>query len=226
MATPNNTWQILIARIRKHVSNGYPNDAFATTDNEIYFYISQSMAQQIKNSAYENAKVEGVLVIPEAYLITYQITGILQNIFTKAWYVTLPQPPLSLPLGYSITRVYFPSQANGQGQDAFPIKAKRIGYRMNMPKPTGVNYWVEGSTLWLQSYNNAPLNGITVFVQMPATRQTDLTQNMNIPDDVVENIFNDVVIQLIKRYQMPKDVINDDLPSGNTNLNSQTPLVR
>jgi hypothetical protein len=170
--------------------------------------------------AYQNAKVEGALAVAEAFLITYNITTISQDQNTGYWFATLPQPPLSLPLGYSINRVYFASTANGISQDATPIKAKRLGYRNNMPFPTGVRYWVENSILWLAANNNMPLLGQNLYVQMPSSRTADMNAPMSIPDDIIDYIFNTATQTLSKKFTEPRDVVKDYLPSGNNNLKS------
>lgn len=220
MAIVPYTRRMLIQRIRKHISDGYPSDSYTASERELMLYIDQAVAFQIVGLAYQNAKIEGALAVAEAFLITYNITTITQDTNTGYWFATLPQPPLSLPLGYSINRVYFASPGSGSSQDAFPIKAKRVGYRMNMPMPTGIRYWVESNTLWMAASNNFPLTGLNLYVQMPSARVDDLNAPMNMPDDIIQNVFDKVIAELINRYQQPKDVVVDDLPAGNNNLKS------
>jgi hypothetical protein len=207
----------LVQRIRKHMNNGFPNDSFSTSDTEIMLYIDSAIAAQIKTLAYQNAQVEGVLVVPEAFLVTFNLV-LTQDPVSNFWFTTLPQPPLSLPLGYSITRAYFASGKNGQGQEILPIKAKRVGYRMNMPMPTGARYWVEGLVMWVAAYDNSQLAKENLYVQMPINRTSDINLPMGISDDIIEAVFVDVTGQLTKRYQMPRDIVRDDLPAGNNNI--------
>lgn len=208
----------LIQRLRKHINDGYASDSYTVSDRELMLYVDQAVAFQIVGLAYQNAKIEGALAVAEAFLITYNITIINQDDNTGYWFATLPQPPLSLPLGYSINRVYFASPGSGISQDAFPIKAKRVGYRNNMPMPTGIRYWVEGSTLWMSASNSQPLRNLNLYVQMPSARVDDLSAPMNMPDDIIQGVFDKVITELINRYQQPKDIVVDDLPAGNNNL--------
>lgn len=219
MAVPYNRKQ-LIERIQKHMNNGFPNDAFATTDNEIMLYIDQAIAYGLVGQVWMQAKVTGVMDMPEGYLVTLQLAPLQQDPNSGYWFTTLPQPPVSLPLGYSINRIYSCAPGSQQNQDFFMIKAKRVGRRTNMPLPGGVRAWVLAYTLWCAASDNQPLLGIPVFVDMPTTRTSDTTLPMNLPDDAIEAIFNSVVDKLTKRYQEPKDVINDDLPAGNNTLKS------
>lgn len=223
MATPPYIWKQLIQRIRKHMNNGFPNDSFATSDNEILLYINQANAYSLVGAVWLGAKVTGVMEMPEGYLATVLLAALTEDAATGDWITTLPQPPVTLPLGYSINRVFSSSQTSGQNQDFFMIKANRVGRRANMPMPDGIRVWVDytdATILRCRASDNQPLLGVPVYVQMPITRTSDITLPMNLPDDAIEGIFDSVVTQLTKRYQEPKDVINDDLPAGNNTLKS------
>ncbi len=202
------------------MSNGFPNDAFATTDNEILLYIQQANAFGLVGMVWAGAKVLGYMEMPEGYLATMQLAPLAQDGNSGYWFTQLPQPPVSLPLGYSINRVFSTAPGSQQNQDFFIIKANRVGRRTNMPMPGGIRYWVEGYTLWCAASDNQPLLNVPVFVSMPITRTTDIMLPMNLPDDAIDSIFTQVTGWLTKRYQQPKDIINDDLPAGNNTLKS------
>lgn len=214
MAVPYNRKQ-LIERIKKHVSDGFPNDDFAPSTNEIMLYLDQAIAFAIVGKAYENAKIEGVLAVPEAFHVTYNLGIMSQDDTTNEWFATLPQPPLSLPLGYSISDVYFATPSMGRSESAFPTKVKTVGYDRYLPQPSGTSYRVENSIIWVKSSNGNPLSGATLYVQMPVNRSPDLTTPMNMPDDVIMSVFDTVVKELMQRYQVPQDIIRDELPAGN-----------
>lgn len=214
------TYQMLIQRIKKHMNNGLANDAYSVSDNEILLYIEQAIAFNLVGKVWDMARVTGVMEVPEAYLVTLQLPPVQRDNVSGYWFSTLPQPPVGLPLGYSINRVYPAMSAFGQGEDFLPIKAKRVGYRKLLPFPPGGRYWVEGQTIWLTSNNNSSLLAIPFYVQLPVTRTTDITQPMNLPDDAIQTIFDTVVAELTRRYQNPKDIINDDLPAGRNNVNT------
>lgn len=208
------TKKSLVERIRRHISNSFPNPSFTTSEKEVMLYIDESLAFSMVGQVYEQSKIEGNLVMPEAYLTTYVLT-LLQDNTTSEWYTTLPQPPVSLPLGYSINRVYFASTMNGVSQEVLPISAKRRGYRNNMPRPGGAEYWVEGSTMWITTNDGSPLAGLNLYVNMAKSRTDDINEVLNFPDDIIEGVFNKVVAKLVQRMQLPMDIISDNLPSGN-----------
>jgi hypothetical protein len=219
MAVPYSR-KMLIQRIKKHINDGYANDAWSTSDNELMLYIDQAIAFGIVGQAWNNAKLAGVMEVPEAYLITYLLLNLTQDPILMDWYAKLPQPPVSLPLGYSINEVYSATTALGKGINFLPIKSKRQGYREFMPFPSGGSYRVENGTIRLKSNDGYPLLNIPIYVQMPTSRTSDITQDMNLPDDVIQVIFDTVVQRLIQRYSQPKDIVHDDLPAGNTSLRS------
>lgn len=204
----------LIQRIKKHIADGFPNSSFSATDNEVLLYIDEALAFNLIGQVYANAKIEGALAVPEAYLVTYNLT-LSQDMVTGYWFSALPQPPVSLPLGYSISRVYPAMSQYGEGQDFVAIKAKRVSYRKNLPLPPTGRYWVENKKIWFAASDNTSLLGIPFYVQMACTRTSDTSEAMNLPDDAIEGIFQNVTQKLIQRMQLPKDIILDNLPAGN-----------
>lgn len=209
------SWQQLVERIGRHINNDFPSAEFSVFDNEMILYINEAMSSGIIGQVYSGAKVLGTLEMPEAYLVTFQLAALQQDNVSKYWYSTMPQPPLSLPLGYSVNRVYFANPTNGQGVDCAAIKAKRVGRRLNMPLQFGVRYWIENSKIWLSASNGTSLLNQDCYIQMPSTRVTNLSDPMNLPDDAVEMIFSKVVARIKDRLQLPQDIIADDLTQGN-----------
>lgn len=215
------TKQMFIQRIIQHIANGFPNDNFSTSDNEVLLYIDQALAFNLVGRVWADAKIEGNIAVPEAYLTTYLLPILQQDNITKEWFTTLPQPPVNLPLGYSIDRGYFANTVNGVGKEIYFIKAKRVGYRTNMPLPFGVRAWIEGSTIRLMVSDGSPLLNQNLYVRMASTRTSNITDIMNLPDDAIEGIFTNVVAKLMQRMQIPKDVIKDDLSVGATNITNK-----
>lgn len=205
----------LIQRIRQHIANGFPSSEFSTTDHEVLLYIDQALAFGMVGQVYAGAKVEGNLVMPDAYLTTYLLPTLTQDSVTKKWIGTLPQPPVSLPLGYSITHIYFADSVHGQGKSVFMIKNNRSAYRDNMPRPFGVSATIEGDVIKLEASDGTSLGGESLYVTMASTRTASLTDTLNLPDDAIEGIFNNVVAKLKDRLQLPKDIVQDDVSAGN-----------
>lgn len=214
------TKKLLVQRIRQDLANDFPDSEFSISEREVLLHIDQAAAFNLVGQVYNSAKIEGALVVPEAYYTTYALPSLLQDSATSYWYTTLPQTPISLPLGYSIDRVYFASTANGVSQSVYPIERKRLAYRNDMPFPNGARYWVENVKLWITANNGQPLSNMNLYASMVKTRTEDMNEIMNYPDDAIEGIYNLAYQKLVQRYKMPKDIIEDQIGAGNTTQKS------
>lgn len=207
--------RMFIERIRKHIADGFPDQTFPASENEVLLYIDAAIPFVLKGQMFENAKVFGVFEVPEAYLVTYTISSLTKNRVTGEWYGTLPQTPLALPTGYNINDAYFSDNTGQRGQPVFLIEAKRSAMRDFMPKPNGVSARIEGNKIYMKSNSGYSLYGLSLYIQMPISRTADMDAAMNLPDDAIEPIFQKVVAEILQRYQIPKDIVLDNLPAGN-----------
>lgn len=216
------TKKLLVQRIRQDLANGFPDSEFSISENEVLLHIDQALAYNAVAQIYNASKVlgTGTLEVPEGYLTTFELDALIQNPVTSEWEATLPQPPVSLPLGYSISRAYFAGEGLGVSQEIVPIKAKRSGYRNLMPRPAGAQYKVTGSKIIINTSDGAPLSDVTIYVEMLNTRTASMTETMNLPDDAIEGIYNIAYAKCVQRYKMPKDVMSDGIGAGNTTQKS------
>jgi|SRR6267142_2281363 len=214
------TKKLLVQRLRQDVANDFPDAEFAISEREVLLHIDQALAFNAVGQIYAGAKVLGTLEVPEGYITKYQLAALIQDTVTSEWYATLPQPPVSLPLGYSITRAYFASTQNGVSQEILPIKAKRAAYRNNMPRPAGAEYKINNSTIYITANDGSPLSGLAVYVEMLNSRTSSITETLMIPDDAIEGIYNLAYAKLMQRYKNPKDIIQDQIGAGNTTQKS------
>lgn len=208
------TKKMMVERLQRHVANNFPSDDSSLTDNLVLLYIDQALAANIVGQVFGLAKLEGNIAMPEAYVSTWNISDLAQNPNTGDWYGTLPQPPISLPLGVSVTDIYFAQTAYGKAQPVFMIKNKRVSLRRFMPLPSGVRAWIEGQTIFLVAHDGSSLQGQNLYVKMAKSRTTDVNEPMLLPDDAIDAIFNSVVKQIVQRFAMPEDTIKDVLPAG------------
>lgn len=209
------TWKQFVNRVQRHINNDFPGTDFTPTENELLLYINEAMSYGLVGQVWQGAKVTGVMEVPEAYIVKFLLPALTKDTVSGYWTTTLPQPPLSLPLGYSINRIYPATVGYGQGNDVILIKAKRVGRRKQMPMQFGVRGWVTDSTLWLAVSDGSSLLGQDFYVEMPSTRAADIDDPINLPDDAQTMIFNLVITRLKDRMQIPQDIVLDSLPAGN-----------
>jgi hypothetical protein len=206
---------MLVERLRRHFSNGFPSSESSISENEMLLYIDEAVPFVMKGQMFENAKVTGFLETPDAYMTTYELPVLTRNAALSVWETTLPVPPLSLPSGYSINDLFFASEENGVGHNVFIVKQKRLSYRDYMPKPSGVHASIDGKTIRLQHWEGSSLFGLQLYARMPSTRTGGLDDVMNLPDDAISGVFNYVDKIISRRLMMPQDIIKDNLPAGN-----------
>ncbi len=209
------SWQQLIERIRRHIVNDFPSADLNISEMETLLYINEAMAYGLVGQVWNGAKVLGNIEVPEGYIVQFQLDALTQDTVSGYWTTSLPQPPLSLPLGYSVNRIYPATTGFGQGNDVILIKAKRVGRRKNMPMQFGVRGWVTGAKLWLAASDGSSLLGQAFYAEMPATRAVNLSDQINLPDDAYRLIFDLVVARLKDRLQLPQDIVLDDVAAGN-----------
>lgn len=206
---------MLVERLRRHIADDFPSADFGASQLEILLYIDQALAFGLIGSVYQMAKIEGNLALPEGYLTTYQLAALKQDTITKEWYTTLPQPPISLPLGYSMDLAYFADSKNGRGLQIHLIRSERVAFRKKLPRQFGVDGWVEGSKFIMEESDGGSLLNQICYVRMASTRTSNLSDPMNLPDDAIEAIFNNVIAKLKDRLGLPKDIVLDDISAGN-----------
>jgi len=211
----NYSWAQYIERIKKHISSGFPGDDWNITDNEVLLYINEAMAYGAVGQIWNGAKVLGEMQVPEGYIVKFELDSLTQDTVSGKWVTYLPQPPLSIPLGYSINRIYPATTGFGQGKDVILLKSKRIGRRRDMPLQFGVYGEIQNRTLILWASDGSSLSGQRFYAEMPSTRAVSVTDAMPLPDDASKMLFDIVVSRIKDRMQIPQDIVQDDLPSGN-----------
>jgi len=209
-------WRQYIERLSRHINKDFAGDDFTISDNELLLYINEALSYGLVGQVWNNSKLLGYMEVPDAYLAQFELPALTQDTVSGYWTTTLPQPPISLPLGYSVNRIYPATTGFGQGNDVILIKAKRVGRRKNMPMQFGVRGWITGQKLWLAASDGSSLFGQPFYCEMPSTRPvTDLDSPITIPDDASNLIFDSVIKKIMNRLQIPSDFIQDDQPAGN-----------
>jgi hypothetical protein len=208
------TWRQLVQRIWRHVNSNFPNQDFNLSENETLLYINDAMSYGLVGMVWNGAKVTGSMEVPDGYLLTFKLPALTLDNVTQQWSTTLPQPPLSLPLGYSVSNGYFANSVDGMGEYWIWIKAKRVSRRKDMPMQFGVRASIEGGKIFLTASNGASLRDKQGYVTMPSVRAGKATDVMNIPDDATDMIFTKVVNRIKERLGLPQDIIKDGIEQG------------
>jgi hypothetical protein len=213
----NITWAKAIRRINRRIMNGYPSIASTLSDNEIEMYLIEAIATVMVQETNAQMQFDGVRSVPEGFITTYTITTFPKDVSTGLYKITLPHPPIGLPLGLSIISPYFAKN----GTISAPLIAihsnQRGTYRL-MPSPNfGAYYWVENSTMYIDS-NGADVTILgTLYLPMPSPRPATNSDSdlINLPDEAMSAVFDICVQKLTARLQTPMETTNSGVPIAN-----------
>jgi len=210
----NITFGVFVERVKKFCENNWPDQKLDVTSNEILLYVYEGIGVAIVNAAEKGYQAEGILALPEGFLTVYKLaaSSFTQDQNTGIYQVTMPAPPVNLPLGYSISAPFFAGY-NSKSYPLIAVNASQVGYFDKIEMPNyGVFYWPEGSIFNMYSPNvNLYESGLTLYLRMLSPRSltnTD-TDTINVPDDQLLVVFDIVCQKLIARMNRPKDLATD-----------------
>jgi hypothetical protein len=201
------TRKILIEQIRRIFYGGVPNDDATLSEKEVNVYINEAIAYMAKVNYSDAIKLDGIENISDSFYATFKNLSITKDTDTGYYSLDLPQVPLGLSRGYSISTVTFPT-STGLAKSPIPISPRELDYvdQLKQP-PSKIFYWAEGKKLWFKSYTN--LVGKFAIVRMVSTETSDMDAEINVPQEYITDIINMVLSQLKIRKGTPEDTVND-----------------
>lgn len=201
------TRKILIEQIRRIFYGGVPNDDATLSEKEVNVYINEAIAYMAKVNYSDAIKLDGIENISDSFYATFKNLSITRDSDTGYYSLDLPQVPLGLSRGYSISTVTFPT-STGLAKSPIPISPRELDYvdQLKQP-PSKIFYWSEGKKLWFKSYTN--LVGKFAIVRMVSTETSDMDAEVNVPQEYITDIINMVLSQLKIRKGTPEDAVND-----------------
>ena len=208
------TFKVFFERVKRRLSNGWPNIKFNITDNEIALYLYGCAATVITQTSDKSYSIDGIRSAPEGFITNYKFTGsqITYSNDNGLYTVTLTAPPVGLPLGYSIKSPYF----SGGGAESYPLIAVHSfnrGYALKLPTPNfGVYYRVTGSSFEMETQGFDLINsGLNLNIPMLTARSAtnNYSDVINMSDEAIEMVFDMVIKELTERMNTPTDMVND-----------------
>jgi hypothetical protein len=201
------TRKVLIEQIRRIYYGGVPNDDATLSEKEVNVYLNEAIAYMAKINYTDAIKLDGIETIADSFYATFKNLSITKDADTGLYLLTLPQVPLGLSRGYGIASVRIPSMTS-LAKALIPVSVREVEYMDNLDcPPNKIFYWAEGKTLWLKSYTT--LTGKTAVIRMVSTENSDMTAEINVPQEYITDIINLVLNQLKIRKGTPEDTVND-----------------
>lgn len=201
------TRKVLIEQIRRLYYGGVPNDDATLSEKEVNVYLNEAIAYMAKINYTDAIKLDGIESIADSFYATFKNLAITKDNDTGLYLLTLPQVPLGLSRGYGIASVRIPSMTS-LAKALIPVSVREVEYMDNLDcPPNKIFYWAEGKTLWLKSYTT--LTGKMAVIRMVSTENSDMTAEINVPQEYITDIINLVLNQLKIRKGTPEDSVND-----------------
>ena len=200
----NITFAILFERIKRRLANNYGSIFDNISNNEISLYLYEALAVAITQQSNAGLGIDGIRAIPEGFLTTYSFSSFNKDYDRGIWTISLPQPPVNLPLGYSIVSPYF-SKNGSTSIPLIAINPYQRGYASKLGKPNyGVYYWVENNIMFLDGDGRdiTQLGKLYVPMQSPRSETGDDNDTISLPDDQMSFVFDLVINKLTLRQQV------------------------
>lgn len=194
----------MIELIQRDVNNGLPFDDAQITDNEVSLWLGQAIASVMEEKYRKDAEIESITYMNDFYYATFKNRTVSKDTDTGYYYLCLPQVPLGLPRGISISGVYFKSAEGQLTETVIQIAPQEIDVMRSLPMPKNKIYgWAEGDLFYMMSYKN--IKDLKGIVRMVTSKISD-------NDDVPDNIgvaAADLVIRRLRTRAGIQDISND-----------------
>jgi hypothetical protein len=194
----------MIELIQRDVNNGLPFDDAQITDNEISLWLGQSIASVMEDRYKKDAEMESITYMNDFYYATFKNRTVSKDTDTGFYYLSLPQVPLGLPRGISISGIYFKSAEGQLTETVIQIAPQEIDLMRSIPMPKNKIYgWAEGQLFYMMSYKN--IKDLKAVVRMVTSKFDDC-------DDIPDNIgvaATDLVIRRLRARTNMQDISND-----------------
>lgn len=198
----------IIERVKRQVYGGFPIEDSQITDNLVNKWLSDAVAVAAKQNYVESIKLDGISYVNNSFYTTYK--GLTASRDEKGVYtIELPQVPIGVGKNEGVATLQFKDEKKNISMTAIPMSINQLGYASGLRTiPNKIMFWWEGRDIYVQS--TLPIFEYTALVRMiSGGDSTDLTSQLNIPDDYMPVIIDYVSRQLqIQRGQV-QDTSND-----------------
>lgn len=194
--------------IIQQIYNGPPPADATVTINQVNLYLNGGIAAAIKANYVEGIKIDGVKYVNDSFYLTFSGLSIVKDDTQNFIYtIALPAIPVALGANEAISHI----ELSKQGQTSAPVillNNQDWGRRNGMRKIGGriIGRYIN-KTVELES--NALLFNHKANVTMVSGGPTDLSTEINIPDDFMGTIIAFVREQLLIEKSRPIVAAND-----------------
>lgn len=198
-----------IEMIRRQIYGGQPSDDATITVNLVNKWLNFGVAIAAKQNYKESVALDGVNYVNNSFYTTFKGLTVTKD-ENFLWKVELPQIPLGIGTSSGISTLEFKDSETNQ--ISFPViwlSQNQKSYQRGMRQiPNKLLAYSEGNSVYVLS--TIQLSQYTATATMiSGGLDTDLTSNINVPDDYFSIVCDYIRQQLMIERSVTKDVTND-----------------
>ena len=209
------TRQQLIEQILRQVYGNQPSDDASVTPGLVNQMINQGIGTMARLNYKEAIQLDGVGYANNSFYSTFKALPVtLDEQFI--YKVTLPQVPIALGKNEGISTLKFKNDNGELSRPVIWMSQDQVSYYQSMPPiPNKLLAYYQGNTAYIVS--TLQLNTYTATVTIVSGGDSsDLSSQLNVPDDFIPGIIEYVVKSLIQARAQIRDSANDGVDSIQT----------
>ena len=184
-------------------------------------YTYEALGEVITQQANNQYTATGIYPDQDSFVTTYSFacSTLTYDISSQIHTLTLPFPPINIPLGYSIKSPYFTGTgAPGKSAPLAVIHAYQKGYAALLPTPDDIpgSYDVEGDQMHIYVDNGLMLTLTPWTLKIPMLSARSRTGSdddlINLPDGEMSMVFDIVIQKLANKWNRPRTQANTGAP--------------
>lgn len=202
------TRQQLIEQILRQVYGTQPSDDASITPNLVNQMINQGIGLMVKQNYKDAVQLDGVGYVNNSFYTTFKGISVSQD-ESFLFKVDLPQVPIAVGKNEGISTLQFKDSAGKVSLPVIWLSQDQVTYYRSMPPiPGKILGYYQGKSAYVSS--TLQLNQYTATVTLiSGGDSTDLTSNLNVPDDYIPGIVDYVVKLLMQARLQIQDNAND-----------------
>lgn len=196
--------------ILREIYRGQPNADAVITMNQVNAMINPALAAFAKMNYVENKRTDNIEYINDSFFLTFADRDIFQNHNENfSYYFSLPHIPVAIGANLGISTVELLSPNGAVSQSIVMCTADEWARRKTARRiPNKILGTYEGKTFLL--YTTLPLYNYKGKVRMVSGgATTDLTSELNVPDDFFKFVVTYIKEELAFELSRPADAAND-----------------
>ena len=202
------TRQQLIEQILRQAYGTQPKDDASITPNLVNQMINQGIGLMVKQNYKDSIQLDGVGYVNNSFYTTFKGLSVTHD-ENFIWKLILPEIPMGIGKDEGISTLQFKDVLGKISLPVIFLSQNQVTYYQSMPQiPGKILAYSQGGAVYIVS--TLLLSQYTATVTLiSGGDSTDLSSNLNIPDDYVAGIVDYVTKSLMAMRGQVQDNAND-----------------